>query len=164
MEARRFPSLRFSIVQLTSYTDYALRVLLYLLSHPEGKATTREMAEAYGISLNHLTKVTKDLTKAGWLVASRGAGGGVRLAPHTADVKVGEIVRHTENCDLLECFDLPTNTCAIARCCGLRGVLYLARKAFFDVLDAVPLKELVTNPQQLRQVFEAKRETSSAVV
>jgi len=97
-------------------------------------------------------------------VATRGSGGGVRLATHTPDAKVGEIVRHTENCDLLECFDLPTNTCAIARCCGLRGVLYLARKVFFGVLDAVPLKELVTNPQQLRQVFEAKRETSSAVV
>jgi Rrf2 family nitric oxide-sensitive transcriptional repressor len=151
-------------VQLTSYTDYALRVLLYLLSHPEGKATTREMAEAYGISLSHLTKVTKDLTKAGWLVATRGAGGGVRLAPHTPDVKVGEIVRHTENCDLLECFDLPTNTCAIARCCGLRGVLYLARKAFFDVLDAVPLRELVANPAKLRQVFEEQRETPPAAV
>lgn len=148
-------------MQLTTYTDYSLRVLLYLLSQPEGKATTREMADAYGISLNHLTKVTKDLTKVGYLVATRGAGGGVRLAPHTPDAKVGEIVRHTENCDLLECFDLPTNTCTIARCCGLRGVLYLARKAFFDVLDAVPLKELVTNPQQIRQVFETSRASNA---
>ncbi len=140
-------------MQLTSYTDYGLRVLLYLMSQPERRATTREIAEAYGISLNHLTKVTKDLTKAGWLIGTRGVGGGVRLAAHAPDLRLGEIVRRTENFELLECFDLKTNTCSIAKCCELRGVLYRARKAFFDVLDGTTLRDVAGNADVLRAHF-----------
>ncbi len=140
-------------MQLTSYSDYGLRVLLYLMSQPERRATTREVAESYGISLSHVTKVTKDLTKAGWLIGTRGVGGGVRLADHTPDAKLGDIVRHTENFDLLECFNLQTNTCTIAGCCQLRGVLYQARKAFFDVLDGTSLQDVAGNAEALRAQF-----------
>jgi len=142
-----------SAVQLTSYTDYALRALLYLMSRPDHRASTREMAEAYGVSLHHFTKVTKDLTKAGWLIGIRGGGGGVRLADHTPDVRVGDIVRHTENCELLECFDMKTNTCLIARCCRLRTVLHQARKAFFNVLDGVTVREIAENPDEIRRIL-----------
>ena len=60
-------------MQLTAHTDFALRLIIYLLVHPERKVSTKEVAQAYGISLNHLTKVAKSLTKAGWLVTARGA-------------------------------------------------------------------------------------------
>lgn len=140
-------------MQLTSYTDYSLRALLYLMSCPDHKATTREMAQAFGVSLNHFSKVTKDLTKAGWLVGMRGGGGGVRLAEHTRDARVGEIVRHTENFQLVECFDMKTNTCRIARCCRLKGLLFKARKAFFEVLDSVTIQEMADNPEELRRVL-----------
>lgn len=129
-------------MQLTYHTDYALRVLIYLMSRPGQKVTTREMAEFYGVSLNHLTKVAKALTRAGWLVTARGAGGGVMLAPHTPDTRLGEIVRLTESGDLVECFSPPTNTCPIAGACHLKPVLYKARKAFFDVLDAHTVRDL----------------------
>lgn len=62
-------------MQLTTHSDYALRLLIYLTSHQTRKVSTREVADAYGISLNHLTKVAKSLTKAGWLLAARGGGG-----------------------------------------------------------------------------------------
>jgi len=140
-------------VQLTSYTDYALRALLYLMSRPEHRASTREMAEAYGVSLHHFTKVTKDLTKAGWLIGIRGGGGGVRMATHTPDARVGEIIRSTENFELLECFNLKTNTCLIARRCRLRGVLYQARAAFFAVLDSVTVREISENSDELRHIL-----------
>ncbi len=148
-------------MQLTSYTDYGLRVLVYLMSQPERRATTREIAEAYGISLNHLTKVTKDLTKAGWLIGTRGAGGGVRLAEHTPDVRLGDIVRHTESFELLECFNLKTNTCGIARCCQLRGVLFEAKKAFLEVLDAKTLRDVTGNADALRRHFSEALSTDS---
>ncbi len=147
-------------MQLTSYTDYGLRVLLYLMSQPDHRATTREIADAYGVSLNHLTKVTKDLTKAGWLIGTRGVGGGVRLAEHTPQVRLGDIVRHTENCELLECFDLKTNTCTIASCCQLRGAIFRARKAFFDVLDELILADVAGNPGALRKQFSGHGENA----
>lgn len=141
-------ALNFSfLVQLTYHTDYALRILIYLMSAPGRKVTTREMADFYGVSLNHLTKVAKALTRAGWLTTSRGAGGGLLLAPHTADTKVGEIVRYAESGALVECFVPAINTCPITASCRLKPVLYKARRAFYDVLDAHTVRELaMTSP------------------
>ncbi|MDZ4290116.1 MAG: Rrf2 family transcriptional regulator [Prosthecobacter sp.] len=129
-------------MQLTYHTDYALRVLIYMMGRPEQKVTTREMADFYGVSLNHLTKVAKRLTKAGWLESTRGSGGGLLLAEHTPDAKVGEIVRQTESWELVECFTPKTNTCPIAGACHLKPMLFHARRAFFDVLDAHTVRDL----------------------
>jgi Rrf2 family nitric oxide-sensitive transcriptional repressor len=130
------------LVQLTYHTDYALRILIYLISRPGHKATTREMAEFYGISLNHLTKVAKGLTRAGWLKAARGIGGGLTLAEHTPNAKVGEIVRLTETWNLVECFEPVTTTCPIVGGCRLKPMLHRARAAFFDVLDSQSVRDL----------------------
>ncbi len=126
------------------------------MSHPARKVTTREVADAYGISLHHLTKVAKSLTKAGWLIAARGGGGGLSVAEHTPKVRVGEIVRYTEpSCDVAECFNAATNTCPIIAVCRLKPVLYRARKAFFDVLDSVTIQEIARNPGELNSIFDA---------
>ncbi len=135
-----------------------LRLLIYLMSHDTRKVTTREVAEAYGISLHHLTKVAKSLTKGGWLIAARGGGGGLMLAPHTAECRIGGIVRYTEfTLDIAECFDAPSNTCPIAKVCHLKTVLHRARKAFLDVLDSVSVREMASNPSELRPIFAAPR-------
>ncbi|MEP6672553.1 MAG: Rrf2 family transcriptional regulator [Chthoniobacter sp.] len=145
-------------MQLTTHSDYALRLLIYLTSHRARKVSTKEVASAYGISLNHLTKVAKSLTKAGWLISARGGGGGLMLAPHTPETRVGEIVRHTEyTCDLAECFNIAGNQCPITHVCRLKPLLYRARKAFFDVLDAVTVQEIARNPEELNAVFESPR-------
>ena len=149
-------------MQLTTHTDYALRLLIYLMSHAPRKVSTREVAEAYGISLHHLTKVAKSLTKGGWLLTTRGGGGGLVLAPHTPDARVGEIVRYTEfTCDLAECFNPSSNTCPITAACYLKPVLYRARKAFFDVLDSATVREMARNPEELVPVFATARRRAS---
>ena len=141
-------------MQLTFHTDYALRVLIYLMSHSTRPVSTREMADAYNVSLNHLTKVAKSLTKAGWLISTRGSTGGLMLAPHTPETKVGEIVRYTEsNFDLAECFNPPNNTCPITHVCRLRPLLYRARKAFFDVLNTCTIREMAANSEELYVIF-----------
>jgi len=145
-------------MQLTTHSDYALRLLIYLMSHPSRKVSTREVAEAYGISLHHLTKVAKSLTKAGWLVAARGGGGGLTLAAHTPKTRIGEIVRYTEtSCDVAECFTPTTNTCPIIGVCRLKPVLYRARKAFFDVLDTVTIQQIAGNPEELNEILDTPR-------
>ena len=129
-------------MQLNYHTDYALRVLTYLTVRPGRRVSTREMAEFYGISLHHLTKVAKFLTQRGWLVTTRGSGGGLMLAPHTADAKIGEVVRSTESTNLVECFVPETNTCPIHRSCHLKSILFQARRAFFEVLDSFTVRDL----------------------
>jgi Rrf2 family nitric oxide-sensitive transcriptional repressor len=141
-------------MQLTTHSDYALRLLIYLMSHEARSVSTREVAEAYGISLHHLTKVAKALTKCGWLVTTRGSGGGLKLASHTPEARLGEIVRQTEtSLDLAECFNPMRNSCPIIGVCGLKPVLYRARQAFFNVLDAVTLRDIARNSAELNAVF-----------
>jgi Rrf2 family nitric oxide-sensitive transcriptional repressor len=148
-------------MQLTTHTDYALRLLIYLMTHDTRKVSTREVADAYAISLHHLTKVAKSLTKGGWLLAARGGGGGLTLAPHTPETRIGEIVRYTEfNCDLAECFTPKTNTCPIIAVCHLKPVLYRARKAFFDVLDTVTVRDIARNPEELSPIFATPHSNS----
>lgn len=139
------------IVQITLHTDYALRLLIYLVARPGQNVSTREIAEHYGISVEHLIKVAKSLTQGRWLIASRGIGGGLRLADHTPEARIGDIVRHTENTDLTECFDSRTNTCPIHRCCQLKPVLHEARRAFFEVLDSYRVKDLARRRGELMQ-------------
>lgn len=149
-------------MQLTTHTDYALRLLIYLMSTGTRNVSTREVAEAYGISLNHLTKVAKSLTRAGWLVSAKGGGGGLTLAPHTPETRIGEIVRFTESSwDIAECFNPVGNTCPIMHVCHLKPVLYRARQAFFEVLDTVSVRDVARNPEELSPIFASRSSVSA---
>jgi Rrf2 family nitric oxide-sensitive transcriptional repressor len=135
---------RRSPVQLTRYSDYSLRVLIYLAVRPERLATIEEISQAYGISRAHLMKVVHQMGRAGFLDTVRGRGGGFRLARPPEAITVGEVIRHTEDrLDLVECFDPGTSHCRIEPVCGLRGVLEEALDAFLETLDRYTLADLV---------------------
>ena len=129
-------------MRLTLYSDYSLRVLLYL-SRKEGEtATITELAEYYKISRNHLVKVVHNLGLLGFISTSRGKHGGIRLARPASDITVGEVVRQTEpDFDLLECFNPETDHCVITQSCHLKSVLFEARSAFLNVLDRQTLAD-----------------------
>lgn len=128
-------------MQLTQFTDYSLRVLIYLARQPEpGMATIAEIAEYFQISKAHLVKTANALSNHGFIETSRGKGGGIRLARPANTIVIGEVVRTTEpHLELVECFDTRTNLCRIARGCVLKGVLYESRQAFMAVLDKYTL-------------------------
>jgi Rrf2 family nitric oxide-sensitive transcriptional repressor len=141
-------------MRLTSFTDYSLRVLIYLAAQPERRATIAEIARAFSISESHLTKVVHFLGKAGWLTNVRGKGGGLDLARPPQQICVGEVVRQTEGADVpAECFDTEHNDCSITRICRLRGVLRQAVDAFYAVLDQYTLLDLVHNKAALSKVL-----------
>jgi Rrf2 family nitric oxide-sensitive transcriptional repressor len=143
-------------LKLTAFTDYSLRVLIYLAAQPERRATIDEIAAAYGIKRNHLTKVVHFLGRGGWLATVRGKGGGLQLARPAEAIGVGAIVRQTEGADLpAECFDRDHNTCRIVRVCRLAGVLREATAAFHAVLDRYTLADLTHNPQALMTILRA---------
>jgi Rrf2 family transcriptional regulator, nitric oxide-sensitive transcriptional repressor len=133
-------------MRLTVYTDYALRVLMFLAVHPEPKPTIGEIAASYGISRNHLMKVVYELGVAGYIETVRGKKGGLRLARAAAAIGLGDIVRQTEpDLALVPCFDPVNAACALTPACKLRGVLHLAQAAFLKVLDDHTLADLVEN-------------------
>jgi Rrf2 family transcriptional regulator, nitric oxide-sensitive transcriptional repressor len=131
-------------MRLTSFTDYSLRVLIFLAAEPDRRATIAEIATAFDIKENHLTKVVHFLGQQGWLVTTRGKGGGLQLAMAPGRIGIGAVVRRAEGADLpAECFDRAHNRCPIVRACRLKGVLRDAVAAFHAVLDRYTLADLV---------------------
>ena len=141
-------------MRLTSFTDYSLRVLIYVAAQPEGRATIADIARTYDISENHLTKVVHFLGKAGFLANVRGRGGGVELARPAAEINIGAVVRHTEGAPMpAACFEEDNVSCNIMKVCRLRGVLDEAVKAFYVVLDKYTLADLVQNRRVLNRIL-----------
>jgi Rrf2 family nitric oxide-sensitive transcriptional repressor len=131
-------------MRLTTFTDYGLRVLIFLASAPDGRATIAQVASAYGISENHVVKVVHRLGQLGALVNTRGRGGGLRLAVPAKELRLGRIVRALEGGDVpAECFDRGARACLIVRVCRLRGALADAVQAFYDELDRSSVADLV---------------------
>ncbi|MEW9502760.1 RrF2 family transcriptional regulator [Jeotgalibacillus marinus] len=142
-------------MKLTLYTDYSLRVLIYLASKKDHDlANIQEIADAYHISKNHLMKITYELGKMGIIETVRGRNGGIRLAKQPTDINIGALVRQTEeDFHLVECFDTEHNRCVITPVCGLKHVLNKALQAYFQVLDDYTLDDLVKNPFDLQALF-----------
>ena len=142
-------------MRLTTYTDYALRLLMYVAVKDDGLATISEVAESYGISKNHLMKVAHQLGLAGYIETVRGRSGGLRLARPAGEIGIGDVVRLTEqDMTLVPCFDPADKSCAIAACCGLRRALGEANAAFLAVLDDYTLADLAKPREPLRQLLE----------
>jgi Rrf2 family transcriptional regulator, nitric oxide-sensitive transcriptional repressor len=141
-------------VRLTDYTDYALRLLMYLALREDQLTTVSEVAASYGISRNHLMKVASDLGAAGFIKTVRGRGGGLKLAKASRSIRLGDVVRCTEpNMALVACFEPIEEPCAIRSCCVLRGALQRARSTFLDVLDGYSLADLVRPRNRLRTML-----------
>lgn len=136
-------------MRLTQFTDYGLRVLMYLASREDEFVTTEVLAGVFRVSQEHLLKVVRRLCDLGYIEAKRGAHGGVRFVPSTRESSVGSIVRNLEPQLLVECFDPASNTCPILPICGLSSLLMRANDAFFEELESVRIGELV-RPSSMR--------------
>lgn len=134
-------------MQLTRFTDYALRVLIYLGANSERLVTIKEIAEKHGLSENHLMKIVHKLATRGYIETVRGKGGGMRLARRAEMINLGEVVRDTEeNMDIAECFEASTQSCVLLPSCALKSVLVEAKKSFLATLDAYSLSDLISRP------------------
>jgi Rrf2 family transcriptional regulator, nitric oxide-sensitive transcriptional repressor len=151
-------------MKLTTFTDYSLRVLIYLAAQPGRRATISEVAGAYRVSENHLVKVAHFLGRKGWLRNVRGKGGGLELGLPAQRIVLGDVVRCTEGqAAVAECFGEDGGDCCIAPGCRLKGILAEAVAAFHAVLDRYTLADLASNgPELARILFLPQGERAAA--
>lgn len=142
-------------MRLSTFTDYSLRLLMYLAAEPGRRATIAEVAQAFGISQHHLSKVAHGLGRGGWLANARGKGGGLALASSPSQIEIGSVVRYTERGDLpAGCFAAGADCCPISPGCPLRDLLGEAVEAFYAVLDRSTLADLARQPQLRSQLLQ----------
>jgi Rrf2 family nitric oxide-sensitive transcriptional repressor len=139
-------------MRLTTFSDYALRVLIYLGVREGELATVAGIAHAYGISANHLMKVVQHLGQKGYIETLRGKGGGMRLAREPSSIALGELMRSTEERRLVECFE-PGSQCRIESACALRAILGEALESFFAVLDRYTLADLLQPSRKIARIL-----------
>lgn len=138
-------------MRLTVYSDYALRLMMYLAVRTDKLSTIPEVAKAYNISANHLMKVVNKLGQAGYIETVRGRGGGMRLGRAAAAIGIGELIRFTEpGMDIVPCLEDNGKTCTLLRACRLKSALEKARLAFLAVLDDFTLQDLARAPGPMR--------------
>jgi Rrf2 family transcriptional regulator, nitric oxide-sensitive transcriptional repressor len=143
-------------MQLTYYTDYSLRVLMYLAVNRGRMVNISEIANCFGISQNHLMKVVHNLARGGFIKSYRGKGGGIVLAKDAAKINIGEVVRYTEGPPKpVECFDVERNRCVISNVCGLAEVIAEACDSFFATLDRYTLADLLKRRARLAKILAA---------
>jgi Rrf2 family transcriptional regulator, nitric oxide-sensitive transcriptional repressor len=151
-------------VRLTVYTDFSLRVLIFVALKGDRLATISEIATAFDISKNHLMKVVHQLGVAGYVKTVRGKGGGLRLARRPNDIVLGEVVRRTEpDMALVPCLTPNDSNCVILPSCALRGVLSEARDAFLAVLDRCSLADLVQRRAPLRKLLSMEANDTTPI-
>jgi len=130
-------------MRLTAFTDYGLRMLMRMASSPERSYSTAELAEEFGLSRNHLSKIMQRLSRGGILETRRGGGGGARLASPPQAIRLGAVVRLLEEDQpLVECFQTDTNTCSLDGRCRLKARLRAAETAFLAHLDHATLADV----------------------
>lgn len=141
-------------MQLTAFSDYTLRVLIYLGLRQDRLATISEIAGAYGISKNHLMKVVHHLATLGYIETTRGKGGGIKLKLPPDKINVGQVVRDSEtDTALVECFEPDRSCCRITPACTLRGIFREALEAFFQILERYTLADLLQTQDRLAAIL-----------
>ncbi|MBK8960069.1 MAG: Rrf2 family transcriptional regulator [Proteobacteria bacterium] len=142
-------------MQLTRFTDYCLRVLMYLSCKRDGLTTIAELARNYRISSNHLMKVVHRLGLAGYIETVRGRGGGMRLAREPEQINLAEVVEHCEeSIAVLDCLAAGyAGDCPLMPRCALRNVLRGAQRAFLDHLATFSLQDLVQSRQMQQAIL-----------
>ena len=144
-------------MEISQFTDYSLRVLIRAaVNDSDELITSRKIAEEYGISYNHIAKVTHNLASNGYLKTVRGRGGGVALARPASQIGIGEIVRKTEDMSYVECLRSDGGKCCISAACKLKAILIEARTALLNVLDQYSLADIARRKSELRKLFRIK--------
>lgn len=141
-------------MNITTFSDYALRVLIYLAVDEAEKSTAKDIAESYDISFHHVAKAAQWLAREGYINSERGRSGGISLMRPTHDINIGELVRATEaGTVLVECMRPKGGACCIEPACGLKRALAEAQEAFYLTLGKFSLADVVDQKSALSRLL-----------
>jgi len=144
-------------MHLTTFTEHAFRVLMYLAKNNNAQATIQEISESYKVSRNHIAKVVHQLGISGFILTNRGARGGIRLAKAACDIRAGDVVNEMERgVNIIKCFQAPSQDCPFVGGCKLKDALTQAREGFLSILNQFTLADLVADdspPLTLQPAF-----------
>lgn len=136
-------------MQLTQFTDYSLRALIYITLRKQS-CTIKDITAAYDISNHHMVKIIHNLAKLGLIKTIRGKNGGIIMAAQPETINLGQLITQLEpHFDLVPCFNKAKATCCIAPVCKLKGVLHEAQTAFMKVLEHYTLADVLHNKNDL---------------
>lgn len=127
-------------MKITQFTDFSVRLLIYLAKSRDRVVTVREIADHHGISAEHLKKVVRRLSELGYITTVRGKRGGLRIARDPGVITLGRIMREQENLSLLPC-DGEDENCPLDSC-RLKDAVERALSAFLAELDRETLADL----------------------
>ncbi|QWD90222.1 Rrf2 family transcriptional regulator [Polynucleobacter sp. MWH-Braz-FAM2G] len=143
-------------MRFTTYTDYSLRVLMYLARSSNETTTITELSDFFKISRNHLVKIVHHLGLIGYIKTTRGRSGGIRLAKLAKDIKLGDVVNQTEpDSNLLECLTPNASSCVIDKQCRLKGILATAQREFIEGLNKYSLQQFATPTGKTKDLFKS---------
>lgn len=142
-------------MNITTFSDYTLRVLIYLATHEGEKSTADEIASAYNISFHHVAKAGQWLAREGYVNSERGRAGGMTLRQNLSEINIGRVVKGTEaGTALVDCMKANGGTCCIRPACGLKRALSEAQAAFYKALEGFSLADIVTEKPALKMLFD----------
>jgi len=143
------------VMQISSFSDLTLRILICLGMQRDQNVSTREIASALNLSFDHLAKAAQLLSRHGFVSTSRGRGGGMRLAKDPSEISIGEVLRLTEaGSGLVECLRSGPIQCKLNPICGLKSILSDANEAFFVALYDKTLADALPNPKSFQRHIE----------
>lgn len=143
-------------MQISKFSDYALRILIHLATHEDGLMSTREIAEMQKLPFNHLAKISQWLTHEGYVVSTRGRNGGMRLALPPDAISIGGLLRKSERgTPLVECMKADGGCCVMTPACGLLPILNEAQDVFFAALDSKTLQDVLNGNRGMKNLIRA---------
>ncbi len=141
-------------MQITTFSDYTLRVLIYLATRPNEKTTAAAIAQAYGVSFHHIAKTAQWLSRHGYVASERGRNGGLYLTRDKTEINIGAVLRQTEaDTSLVDCMKSDGGDCCIAPSCGLKFALTQAQEAFYKALDQFTLNDITQKQTALSELL-----------
>ncbi|WP_028023441.1 nitric oxide-sensing transcriptional repressor NsrR [Enterovibrio calviensis] len=138
-------------MQLTSFTDYGLRALMYLaMLPPEELTSITVVTEKYGVSRHHMVKIIHRMSQVGYVEAVRGKNGGIRLGRPAKSIVIGEVIRALEPLSIVNCGG---DACHITPACRLKSAIADALEAFLAEMDKHTLHDMVSGNHDLHSLL-----------
>jgi Rrf2 family nitric oxide-sensitive transcriptional repressor len=134
-------------MQLTNFTDFGLRALIFLASLPKDELTSITIVtETFDVSRNHMVKIINKLGQEGYVKTVRGKNGGICLGRPAELINIGDVIRSIEPLQVVNC---APDFCHITSACRLKNALAKAKQAFLGELDNYTIQDMLTDNNEL---------------